>query len=74
MQRGRKFRKFIADWVGVLQDNSNPKQQGLARDKLSSDITAPGAPNASIDYQNEYAKTINDALMPLTKNADTRAI
>lgn len=68
----QEIHKYISDWVAILQDNSDPKQQGLARDKLFSDITAPGGPNPSVDYQNEYAKTINDALMPLTKNPDTR--
>jgi hypothetical protein len=68
----QEVQQYISDWVAILQDDSNPQQQSVARDKLTSDVVAVGTQGASIDYQSEYAGTIDKDLMPLTANPDTR--
>jgi hypothetical protein len=68
----QEIHQYISGWVGVLQDNSNPQQQGMAREKLTNGIIPVGTETVSNDYQNEYSKEINDALLPLIKSDQMR--
>ena len=68
----QEVHQYITGWVGVLPDSTNPQQQAAARDKLANGAVPIGTETASLDYQNEYAAEINDALLPLTKNAAMR--
>jgi hypothetical protein len=68
----QEVQQYINGWVGEMADGSNPSQQGQARDKLTTGANAVGTETASADYQSQYAGTMNDALLPLTKNADMR--
>lgn len=71
--QSQEIHQYITGWTGVLADNSNPQQQGVARDKLVNGVVSIGTETASVSYQNTYSKELNDALMPLTKRPDVRS-
>lgn len=66
------IQQFVKDQVALL-GGEDLAAQGQARDDLSRQaVTPPGGPAPTAQFLDAYAKELNDALLPLSKNAQPR--